>query len=66
MMTTRNQDLKKKKSVREKFGKGYCDKPGIHVNIKLRVNHGNYGYKKYKHKSWKCEINNIKILRLRG
>lgn len=45
MMITRNQDLKK--SVREKFGKGYCDKPGIHVNIKLRVNHGNYGYKEY-------------------
>lgn len=43
--------FKKKKSVREKFGKGYCDKPGIHVNIKLRVNHRNYGYKKYKHKS---------------
>lgn len=43
--------FKKKKSVKEKFGKGYCDKPGIHVNIKLRVNHGNYGYKKYKHKS---------------
>lgn len=41
----------KKKPVRKKFGKGYCDKPGIHAHIKLRVNHGDYGYKEYKHKS---------------
>lgn len=36
----------------------HCDKPGNHVNIKLRVNHGNCGYKQ----NINISLENVKLI----